>query len=250
MSEDLKLYQFPISHFCEKARWALDYKGIPYQPVNLIPLAHVPTMLLLSGQTKVPVLKRGEEVVVGSSLIMETLEHWYPDAPSLYPESVNREEILEWVAFADSELGPHVRRVCYYRLLGSRRGSIALLGEEQGWLKRAGLELGFPVLREVMRKGMKINAEGYRRSLDRLNRALDELETQLGKKQHLCGGHFTAADLTVAALLAPLARPARTLYARSDVAPEPYLELCELFTERRLVAKTRQWYAQFRTKSS
>ena len=27
----LKLYTFNISHFAEKARWALDYEGIPYE---------------------------------------------------------------------------------------------------------------------------------------------------------------------------------------------------------------------------
>jgi Glutathione S-transferase, N-terminal domain len=26
----IQLYQFPFSHFCEKARWALDYKSIAY----------------------------------------------------------------------------------------------------------------------------------------------------------------------------------------------------------------------------
>ena len=26
----ITLYQFQFSHFCEKARWALDYKGVPY----------------------------------------------------------------------------------------------------------------------------------------------------------------------------------------------------------------------------
>ena len=32
----MKLYQFAISHFSEKVRWALDYKNLNYQPVFLI----------------------------------------------------------------------------------------------------------------------------------------------------------------------------------------------------------------------
>ena len=27
----MKLLEFPHSHYCEKARWALDYKGIPFE---------------------------------------------------------------------------------------------------------------------------------------------------------------------------------------------------------------------------
>ena len=45
----IKLYQFCISHYCEKARWALDYKGINYQTVNLLPGQHVNTIRKLTG---------------------------------------------------------------------------------------------------------------------------------------------------------------------------------------------------------
>jgi hypothetical protein len=36
----IELYQFPFSHYCEKVRWALDYKGIAYRTVNLLPGFH------------------------------------------------------------------------------------------------------------------------------------------------------------------------------------------------------------------
>ena len=33
------LYLFTISHFAEKARWALDHKQVRYRPVVLLPLS-------------------------------------------------------------------------------------------------------------------------------------------------------------------------------------------------------------------
>jgi len=46
----LTLYQFPISHYCEKIRWALDHKGLDYKLVNLLPGFHVSTAKKLSGR--------------------------------------------------------------------------------------------------------------------------------------------------------------------------------------------------------
>lgn len=37
----LTLYQFPISHYCEKIRWALDFKQLKYNTVNLLPALHI-----------------------------------------------------------------------------------------------------------------------------------------------------------------------------------------------------------------
>src|SRR5882762_1573570 len=38
-----KLYDFRSSHYSEKARWALDFKGIPYAPRHLLPGFHMRT---------------------------------------------------------------------------------------------------------------------------------------------------------------------------------------------------------------
>ena len=64
------LYQFPISHFCEKARWALDYKGVPFQPHNLLPGLHMNTARRLASNTSVPILDHDGTVVQGSAAII------------------------------------------------------------------------------------------------------------------------------------------------------------------------------------
>ena len=39
----MRLYTFQISHFSEKARFALDLSGIPYEEKRLLPGAHIVT---------------------------------------------------------------------------------------------------------------------------------------------------------------------------------------------------------------
>ena len=53
------LFQFRASHFTEKARWALDWKGIPHVRHMLLPGPHLPRMLWMTGQQQVPVLVIG-----------------------------------------------------------------------------------------------------------------------------------------------------------------------------------------------
>jgi len=52
-----ELFQFKVSHFNEKARWALDYKGIEHLRHSLVPGPHKVRMKRVSGQEQVPVLE-------------------------------------------------------------------------------------------------------------------------------------------------------------------------------------------------
>ena len=53
----LMLYQFPVSHYCEIARWGLDYKQQAYQKKNLLPGLHVKRTRKLTGESSVPIWK-------------------------------------------------------------------------------------------------------------------------------------------------------------------------------------------------
>ena len=48
------LYQFSFSHFCEKARWAIDYKEETYTIKNLLPGPHLNVTKKLAPKTCVP----------------------------------------------------------------------------------------------------------------------------------------------------------------------------------------------------
>ena len=101
----IQLYQFPFSHYCEKTRWALDYKGIPYRVVNLLPGVHRWTVGELAPETCVPVLRDGEITVQDSTAIIDYLDTRYPN-PSLTPDAPGTaRQALEWEEYLDEEVG-------------------------------------------------------------------------------------------------------------------------------------------------
>ena len=56
------LYQFAGSHYCEKARWALDFKGVGYQARNLVPGFHMRTARRIATATMLPILVDDERL--------------------------------------------------------------------------------------------------------------------------------------------------------------------------------------------
>ena len=111
------LWQFRFSHFNEKARWALDWKGIAHVRRSLLPGFHVPRVLWMTGQRSLPVLVLDRETIHDSTRIIERLERLRPE-PALYPADAGaRRRALALEDFFDEELGPHVRRALFYELL-------------------------------------------------------------------------------------------------------------------------------------
>ena len=71
------LHRFPLSHFSEKARVMLDFKGLDYRVVDHSPGPDQLAIMKLSGQRKVPVIEHEGSVVHDSTAISYLLA---PDA--------------------------------------------------------------------------------------------------------------------------------------------------------------------------
>ena len=157
-----KLYEFPVSHYCEKIRWALDYKGIAYQRVCLVPVLHVPIMLALSRQTQVPLLQLGDRRITHSPHILAALEAYFVERPSLMPEdNDDGNKALELCGFFDKDIGIHLRRLAYFYALPDRAYMQALLSAEQSAMSRALVRHTLPVITRIMARSMGINAANY-----------------------------------------------------------------------------------------
>src|SRR5215204_5667779 len=77
MDAMFELYDFRFSHYSEKARWALDFKGVPYTPRHLLPGFHLRTTRKLAPAACVPILKTDAAVIQGSTEIIDFLERTF-----------------------------------------------------------------------------------------------------------------------------------------------------------------------------
>jgi len=204
----VKLYQFCISHYAEKVRWALDYKGVNYQPVNLLPGQHVKSIRALTkAESSVPVLDHDGQIIQGSAQILDYLDQAFPERP-LAPESPDaREQVLAWEKKLDDLAGPAIRTWIYHYFLQRPKVVIPLLAAGTPFYNRIILSLAFSRVDEIMRKWMKINQATADTAQQALETLLAELAEAYRQQPYLVGDQFSRADLTAGALMAPLFQP-------------------------------------------
>ncbi len=222
----LTLYQFQCSHYCEKARWALDHKGLAYETRNLIPGPHRRTTGRLAPSSQVPLLvDRGpiEEhtVIQGSAPIIDYLDQRWPEGRLTPVDPAGAALAREWERYLDAEIGVSIRCWFYYHALPDRRLATRFLLQGAPWYGRPLYALIFPAVRRGMRNLMHIDADSAVRSETRMRAALERLNGALAGNRYLVGGMFSRADLTACALLAPLCLPDRAAPAVADALPEP-----------------------------
>jgi glutathione S-transferase len=158
----------------------------------------------LTGQKAVPVLRLDGTTISDSTRIIAALEAHRPDPP-LYPaDPAARARALALEDFFDEELGPHIRRAFFFHVLQDPERAVALLTLDESALTKTLYRAAFPVVRTVMRADMSIDAERVAHSRRQVDVALQRLEAELQPSGYLVGDVFSVADLTAAALLAPL----------------------------------------------
>lgn len=209
MIPERRLIVLAPSHFCERARWALDHNGIAYREERWAPLLHVPLARRIAGGTALPILCADGEVIQGS------------------------DRILDWTGMAEADqeleerfekrIGPLVRRMIYAGVLGERSSGIRdILLEGVPFAQAVIGRAIWPMTRRLMVTTMKVEASRLQQLAERLSAELDWFDGMAAKGRYLVGDRFGRADITAASLLAPLARPASLpLYSR--LKPSPHL---------------------------
>lgn len=225
----LILHQFVSSHFNEKARWALDYKGLPHRRLDYLPGPHAPRIRKLSGgPTSTPLMEHGAGTVSGSAAIIDWLETHYPD-PALYPaESAPRAQALEIQAHYDAVVGPAARTFVFSFLIRYPDYLCKTFSHSKAWPKRVLYRAMLPAAMPLIARANKVVDPADIDAAGRvIGSTLDELASMINDSDLLVGSNFSVADLTAASLLAPLAQITHIDMARQQPVPadlRDYLE--------------------------
>src|SRR5207247_2570505 len=152
---------------------------------------------------------------------------------------------LDWQGIA------HVRRALFHELLPETEFAAAAFTLGFGPGTRRLYRALFPALRVVMRADMKIDDARTARSREKVLGALDRLEAELQPSGYLVGERFSVADLTAAALLAPVVfLPPEFPYAPPGPLPAPVARWREAFAGRRASHWAAEMYRRHRGTSA
>jgi glutathione S-transferase len=222
------LWHLEISHYNEKARWALDYKGVAHVRRAVTPgLQELTARRLRAGRT-MPILELNGRVIGDSTRIIEEVERRWPEPP-LYPaDPEERSRALELEDFFDEHCGPDARRVLFSDNLAEPETFLALFyGSER---RRIGLlEPLNPLFFRLVKWRFDIRPETVEESREKVRAAFDKLEAGLGPSGYLVGDSFTVADLTAASILSIIVVPPEFPYIK--LHPDERTAQCQDFRD-------------------
>jgi glutathione S-transferase len=245
----LELIQFNFSHFNEKARWALDFKGLAHRRHALLPGPHMPYVKRRTGQTSTPVLCiDGETYVSGSAAIIDWLESTYLQMPTLYPHDPGlRAAALECQAHFDAKVGLPVRICVFAAMLDDSRYVADLFSRDKPALQQWAYRLTFPIAKGMIKKGNGITGpDAIENAKATVTQEMDMLVERLDGSAYLFGETFSVADLTAAALLAPLVDPEHPDMKKPEPRPAGLIAASQVFGAHPAATWVREMYARHR----
>jgi len=244
------LWQFRVSHYNEKVRWALDHKRWPHVRRSLLPGFHVPVARRLSGRNQLPVLAIDGRVLAGSGHILEALESLRPD-PALFPaDPAQRRRALEIQAHFDDEVAPDLRRLFWSAYIDDAASCARMAADGFSAAARCLWRLAFPAMRPLLRRNMGMQEAALAAARGRMPLHFAHLESLIGKSGYLAGDAFSVADLTAAAVMTAIVRPAGFPYPLPQPWPAKFAELRESVARRPGFQWVVEIYARHRGRSS
>jgi glutathione S-transferase len=216
----MRLITIRISHFNERARWALDRLQVPYEEEPYMPLFHMPAVARATRwrggradrhssrfSTPVLIMDAGRALCDSGEILRWASDTYGTPETTLYPAE-RRSEIEAFEARAVERLGGHTRRVAY-AIAFQRPELLASLAERNvgAWQARA-FRAAAPLVLAAIRRRLQVD-ERQAASLATVRDFMDEVAGSLDSRRYLFGDRFSAADLTLSTLLAPLVLPTR-----------------------------------------
>ena len=206
------LWHLEISHYNEKARWALDYKRVAHVRRAVTPgLQELTARRLRAGRT-VPVLEMSGCAIGDSTKIIEEIERSWPEPP-LYPtDPAERSRALELEDYFDERCGPDARRVLFGDNLAEPETFLAMFGADRR--RSRVLQTLTPPAVRLVKWRFKVRPETVEESREKVRAAFDRLEADVGPSGYLVSDSFSVADLTAASILGLIVVPPEFPYIK------------------------------------
>jgi glutathione S-transferase len=207
--KSFRLITIPVSHYCEKVRWALDYLKLPY-----VEEAHMPPFYKLAttkaGGETVPVLITENGNFTDSTDILKYLDSIVSNDLKLYPtDSQQRQQVEELEELFDEKLGTAVRSWAYFYIIDSSQIIQPKWTQNVPFFEKILFPVIFPVMRSLVKKAYDVNAESAAKCYEQMNNVFEKVNGLLADgRNYLIGDKISAADFSFASLAAPILQPA------------------------------------------
>lgn len=196
----LELYQFEMSHYAEKVRLILEYKGLDYRKINVTPGLGQMELVRMSGQRQVPVLKDGNEIIADSTAIAEYLDRTYPEKPIIPTEPKLRGLTLLMEQWADESIGLNARKCLIETMEKDPTFRTAVLPSDTPDFLKTLISSVPSDLLGMLGIGVGFSPDVLKAGKDAMKRDLAALCFILSEQPYLVCDHPTLADFAVAGL--------------------------------------------------
>lgn len=210
----LELYQFELSHHCEKIRFILDYKGLEYRQIEVTPGLGQLDLYQMSGQRQVPVLKDENRIVADSTAIARYLEEHYPSPPIIPTDAKQRGLCLLIEEWADESIALKSRKVAFGALSDSPDFRKAVLPNDTPDFIGSLVEAIPSDFLKALGLGVGASPSSVKAAKESIEQDLEALTLLLQDSPYLVADHPTLADFAVAGL---------TMYLK--IPTGPYLNI-------------------------
>ena len=199
-----------MSHYCEKARWALNRAGVPFTEEKHLQGFHYLYTYRYARSAFVPIFVTEEALLRESSDILEWADGKMSASEKIYPEDANQKKaVKEFVRTLDEVFGP-AGRLWMYTYMFNFPDVLLEYSIKHGVpaLESRMMPFMFPLFRSFARRRLKWGGTSRTDSKLCVDRVFAQVASKLENGQRfLFGEKFSAADLTFAALAAPVILP-------------------------------------------
>lgn len=204
----VRLITLPVSHYCEKIRWALIRSQIPFVEDRHMPPFHQFATKRVGG-TSVPVLVTDTQVLTDSADILKYIDEISPPALKLYPiDPAERQKVDDLVRTFDLMLATAVRQWAYFHIINDRTLMQPLFCQGTPWYERLLFPIVFTQIPAKVQEGYNINPASAAIAHQTITDIFATVSKLLADgRNYLVGGRFSAADLAFATLAAPIVNP-------------------------------------------